>query len=366
MLSFEISLPEARYASREQIAGYFERAVASIQALPNVDASGVVSGQPMVDRTVDLASRDFSIEGRPTEDAHANENANFRIVSPGYFRTMGMRLLQGRELSVQDGPKAPLTVVINESMVRAYWPDGDALGKRVRLGRVYGRREMYASADAPEVVLTIVGIVADVKQTRVIEQPARPEMYLALAQQTDPPRDMAFVVRSSIDPTQLLTSIRGALAIIDPQQPVDDVNTMDQIVVDAFGPKRLTLFLLSFLAGIVLVLSSVGLYAALAYSVGQRRHEIGIRVALGADGRDISRMVMSHGARLALLGVAIGIAASLVLTRLMQDLLYGVSAGDPLTLAGTALLLTTVALAACFIPARRATQIDPLAALRHE
>jgi putative ABC transport system permease protein len=366
MLSFEISLPEARYARREQIAGYFERAVASIQALPNVDASGVVSGQPMVDRAVDLASRDFSIEGRPTEDAHANENANFRIVSPGYFRTMGMRLLQGRELSVQDGPKAPLTVVINESMVRAYWPDGDALGKRVRLGRVYGRREMYASADAPEVVLTIVGIVADVKQTRVIEQPARPEMYLALAQQTDPPRDMAFVVRSSIDPTQLLTSIRGALAIIDPQQPVDDVNTMDQIVVDAFGPKRLTLFLLSFLAGIVLVLSSVGLYAALAYSVGQRRHEIGIRVALGADGRDISRMVMSHGARLALLGVAIGIAASLVLTRLMQDLLYGVSAGDPLTLAGTALLLTTVALAACFIPARRATQIDPLAALRHE
>ena len=366
MLSFEISLPEARYASREQIAGYFERAVASIQTLPNVDASGVVSGQPMVDRTVDLASRDFSIEGRPTEDAHANENANFRIVSPGYFRTMGMRLLQGRELSVQDGPKAPLTVVINESMVRAYWPDGDALGKRVRLGRVYGRREMYASADAPEVVLTIVGIVANVKQTRVIEQPARPEMYLALAQQTDPPRDIAFVVRSSIDPTQLLTSIRGALAIIDPQQPVDDVNTMDQIVVDAFGPKRLTLFLLSFLAGIVLVLSSVGLYAALAYSVGQRRHEIGIRVALGADGRDISRMVMSHGARLALFGVAIGIAASLVLTRLMQDLLYGVSAGDPLTLAGTALLLTTVALAACFIPARRATQIDPLAALRHE
>jgi predicted permease len=365
MLSFEISLPAVHYARREQIAGFFERAVSSVQSLPHV-AAGVVSGQPMTDRTVDLASRDFSIEGRPTEDAHANENANFRIVSPGYFETMGMRLLQGRALSDRDGPNAPLATVINEAMLRMYWPGGDALGKRIRLGRVYGRREMYASADAPEVVLTIVGIVADVKQTRVIEQPARPEMYIPLAQQSDPPREMAFVVRSSIDPTQLVTSIRGALATIDAQQPVSDVETMDQIVVDAFGPKRLTLFLLAFLAAVVLVLSSVGLYAALAYSVGQRRHEIGIRVALGADGRDISRMVVAHGARLALLGVAIGLGASLLLTRLMKNLLYGVSAGDPLTLAGTALLLTVVALVACFVPARRATQIDPLVALRHE
>ena len=366
MLSFEVLLPEARYARREQIAGFFESTVASIQALPHVDAAAVVSGRPMVDRTVDLASRDFSIEGRPTEDAHANENANFRIVSPAYFHTMGMRLLQGRELSVQDGANAPLAIVINESMVRAYWPKGDALGQRIRVGRVYGRREMYANADASEVVLTIVGIVADVKQTRVIEAQARPEIFMPLAQQTDPPRIMAFVVRSPIDPTQLLASIRGAMATIDPQQPVFGVDTMDQVVADSFGPKRLTLFLLAFLAGVVLVLSSVGLYAALAYSVGQRRHEIGIRVALGADSRDISRMVVSHGARLALLGVAIGLAASLLLTRLMRDLLYGVSAGDPLTLAGTALLLTIVALVACFVPARRATQIDPLVALRHQ
>jgi putative ABC transport system permease protein len=366
MLSFEMSLPEGRYEHREQITGFFDRAVDSIQSLPHVDSAGVVSGRPMIDRTVDLASRDFSIEGRPTEDAHANENANFRIVTPGYFHTMGMRLLQGRALSEQDGTNAPLTVVVNDAMVRAYFPHGDAIGKRIRLGRVYGRREMYASADAPEVVLTIVGIVADVKQTRVIEQASRPEIYMPLAQQTDPPRRIAFVVRSSIDPTRLLASIRGALAAIDPQQPVYDVSTMDQVVVDAFGPKRLTLFLLEFLAGVVLILSSVGLYAALAYSVGQRRHEIGIRVALGADVHDISRMVVSHGARLALLGVAMGLAASLLLTRLMQNLLYGVSAGDPLTLAGTALLLTAVALAACLIPARRATQIDPLAALRHE
>src|SRR5262249_11708524 len=157
--------PEARYAHREQISGFFERAIASLQSLPNIDAAAVVSGQPMTDRTVDLASRDFSIEGRPTEDAHTNENANFRIVTPGYSRTMGMRLLQGRALSEQDGATAPPTAVINESMMRTYWPSGDALGKRIRLGRVYGRREMYASADAPEVVLTIVGIVADVKQT---------------------------------------------------------------------------------------------------------------------------------------------------------------------------------------------------------
>ena len=366
MLSFETSLPEARYARREQITGYYERALAAIQALPNVDAAAVVSGRPMIDRTVDLASRDFSIEGRPAQDAHFNQNATFRIVSPGYFRTMGMRLQKGRELSDQDGATAPPTAVVNAATVRAYFPNGDALGKRIRLGRVYGRREMYARADASEVVLTIVGIVADVKQTRAIEDTTRPEIYLPLAQQTDPPRRIAFEVRSSIDPTQMVTSIRTALAAIDPQQPVYDIGTMDQIVVDAFGPKRLTLFLLAFLGVVVLVLSSVGLYAALAYSVGQRRHEIGIRVALGANGRDIRRMVVTHGARLALLGVGAGLAASLLLTRLMQSLFYGVNAGDPLTLAGTALLLTAVALLACVVPARRATQIDPLVALRHQ
>jgi putative ABC transport system permease protein len=191
-------------------------------------------------------------------------------------------------------------------------------------------------------------------------------MYMSLAQQSDPPRDMTIVVRSRVEPTQLMTSIRGALRSIDPQQPVYGEDTMDEVVADSFGPKRLTLFLLAFLASVVLVLSSVGLYAALAYSVGQRRHEIGIRMALGADGSNIQRMIVSHGARLAGWGVGIGLISALLLTRLMQGLLYGVSASDPVTLGLVAAALGAVALFACVVPARRATRIDPLAALRHE
>jgi ABC-type antimicrobial peptide transport system permease subunit len=163
-----------------------------------------------------------------------------------------------------------------------------------------------------------------------------------------------------------MSSIRGALRSIDPQQPVYGEYTMDEVVANSFGPKRLTLFLLAFLASVVLVLSSVGLYAALAYSVGQRRHEIGIRMALGADGSNIQRMIVSHGARLAGWGVGIGLISALLLTRLMQGLLYGVSASDPVTLGLVAAALGAVALLACLVPARRATRIDPLAALRHE
>ena len=366
IVSFEISLPEARYARREQITEFFERTVTTIRSVPQVDGAAVVSGRPMVDRTVDLASRDFTIEGRPAEDARANLNANFRIVTPEYFRTMGMRLMRGRSISEQDGLNAPPAAVVNQAMARAYWPDVDPLGKRIRLGRAYGRREMYASADAGDVTVTIVGIVADMKQTRAIEQEARPEIYMSLAQQTDPPRSMAVVVRGRIDPTQLMTPMRAAIRGIDPLQPVYAVNTMDDIVAASFGPKRLTLFLLAFVASVVLVLSSVGLYAALAYSVGQRRHEIGIRMALGADSAQIGRMVVSHGAWLAGLGVGIGLVATLGLTRVMRGVLYGVSANDPMTLSTVAALMAAIALTACFVPARRATRIDPLVALRHE
>jgi predicted permease len=367
MLSFQISLPDSRYSRKDQISGFFERALQNLSSLPGVDGAAAVSGRPMVDRTVDLASRDFHIEGRAVEDGRAPENANFRIISPGYFQTMGVRLLRGRNFSGLDGPGAPRSAIINDTMARLYWPAGDAIGHRVYLGRQYGRREAFVGADPDDnSALTIVGIVSDVKQTRVIEAPIRQEIYLPLAQQMNPPRILALLVRSALTSAQLTASIRSSIRSIDPEQPIFDVNTMDQVVQDSFGPKRLTLFLLVFLACIVLVLASVGLYAALAYSVSQRRHEIGIRVALGADRGDIRRMIVFHGARLALLGVAIGLAAALTMTRLMRDLLYGVSATDPGTLTGASLTLVAVALLASYVPARRATRVDPMVALRYE
>jgi predicted permease len=366
MLSFEISLPDSRYSRKEQISGFFDRALQSISSLPGVESAAAVSGRPMVDRTVDLASRDFTMEGRPVENGRAPENANLRIISPAYFQTMGVHLLRGRNFSVLDGGGAPRSAVINDTMARLYWPAGDAIGHRIYLGREYGRREAFVGANTDDSALTIVGVVSDVKQTRVIEAPIRQEIYLPLAQQLNPPRIMAVLVRSGLTSSQLTAAIRGSIHSIDPEQPIFGVDTMDQVVADSFGPKRLTLFLLVFLASVVLVLASMGLYAALAYSVSQRRHEIGIRMALGADHRDIRRIVVFDGARLALLGVATGLAAAITMTRLMRGLLYGVSATDPVTLLGVALGLVVVALLASYVPARRATQVDPMVALRYE
>ena len=366
MLSFEIGLPDKKYPSSSQIVAFFDRAVRAISSLPGVESAAVVYGLPMGDRAVDLTSRDFTIEGRVAEDTRGHENANFRTISPDYFRVMGVRLIRGRSFTEQDSAEAPRTAVINETMERLYWPAGDAIGHRIRVGAQYGRPEAYATVTPADSSLTVVGVVSDVKQTRVIDAPVRAEFYAPLAQQANPPRFMIVLVRSTLDPAPLTAAIRGAIGSIDTEQPVSDVNTMNQVVADSFGPKRLTLFLLLFVASVVLVLASVGLYATLAYSVSQRSHEIGIRIAVGAQSADIRRLVVSHGASLAFLGVALGLAAALALTRLMQDVLYGVSASDPRTLLGVAIVLVGVALLASYIPARRAMAVDPMVTLRSE
>jgi len=365
-LSFAIALPDTKYLNANQIASFFDRAVRAIEGLPGAESAGVASGRPLGDRTSDLLSRDFTIEGRTAGDARGPENAIFRIVSPGYFGSMGVRLVQGRTFSEQDDANAPRTAVINEAMALQYWPVGDAIGKRIRLGAQYGRREAFANLTPEETLLTIVGVVSDVKQIREIDAPVRAELYVPLDQQANPPRIMNAVVKSRLEPAALTAAIRGAIATIDAEQPIYSVDTMDQLVADSFGPKRLTLFLLLFLAAVVLVLASTGLYATLAYSVSQRRKEIGIRMAVGAQAGHIRGLVVSQGTVLALCGVGAGLAASLALTRLLQSLLYNVSASDPLTLFGVALALVGVALLASYVPARRAMRVDPMVALRYE
>jgi len=366
VLSFQLGLPDTKYAGASQIASFFDRTVRAIEALPGAESAGVASGRPLGDRTSDLLSRDFTIEGRTAGDARGPENAIFRIVSPGYFGSMGVRLVQGRTFSEQDGANAPRTAIINEAMARQYWPAGDAIGQRIRLGVRYGRPEAFSNLPPDDTLATIVGVVSDVKQIRQIDAPVRAELYVPLDQQTNPPRIMNAIVKSRLEPAVLTAAIRGAIATIDAEQPIYDVDTMDQLVADSFGPKRLTLFLLLFLAAVVLVLASVGLYATLAYSVSQRRREIGIRMAVGAQARDIRRLVVSQGTVLALGGVAVGLAGSLALTRLMQSLLYNVSASDPLTLLCVAMTLVGVALLASYVPARRAMSVDPTSALRSE
>jgi putative ABC transport system permease protein len=366
LLTFRVSLPETKDPRGQQIAQFFERALQEMGSAPMVESVAAVSGQPMGDRAVDLASRDFTIEGRPSEDARAAANAYFRVISPDYFRTMGARILQGRNFSERDERDAPRVAVINQTMARVFWPAGDAVGYRIYLGRQYGRPDVFAGAEADERPLTIVGIVSDVRQTRVIDAPVRQEFYVPLAQQTNPPRIMTLLARSTMDPASLANSARMAVRSVDAEQPIYDVNPMDQVVADSFGPKRLTLFLLVFLSAIALVLACTGLYAALSYSVGQRHREIGIRLAIGAKPRDILHLVVFEGAHLAIAGIAIGLLAALALTRLMQTLLYEVNASDPVALFGTAVVLVTVAVFASYIPARRATQVDPTTVLRSE
>ena len=366
VLSFEIALPEAKYGNAGQIISFFDRAVRAMGSLPGAEAASVVSGRPLGDRTSDLLTRDFTIQGRTPADVQTTENAVFRIVSADYFRSMGVRLVQGRVFSEQDGAGAPRVAIINEAMAREYWPAGEAISRRIQLGLQYGRREAFVNLAPDGPTLMIVGVVSDVRQIRQIDVPVRPELYVPIDQQANPPRIMTAMVKSRLEPAQLTPAIRGAIATIDAEQPIYDVDTMDEMVADSFGPKRLTLLLLLFLASVVLVLASVGLYATLAYSVSQRTKEIGIRVAVGAQTSNIRRMVVSQGAILVLCGVVAGVAGSLALTRLMQSLLYGVSASDPVALLGSAATLIAVALLACYLPARRAVQVDPMTALRNE
>lgn len=366
LLSFRVSLPETKYRQGEQIAQFFDRALQGIGSAAGIESVAAVSGQPMGDRAVDLASRDFTIEGGPSEDARATENANFRVTSPNYFRTLGARILQGRDFSERDGREGPRVAVINQTMAHLFWPLGDAIGHRLYLGRQYGRPDVFAGAEADTRALTIIGVVSDVRQTRVIDAPVRQEFYVALDQQVNPPRIMTFLARSTMEPAKLTDSARAAIRSVDTEQPIYEVNPMDDVVADSFGPKRLTLFLLVFLSGVALVLACTGLFATLSYSVGQRRRELGIRVAIGARRSDILRLVVFEGTHLAVAGVALGLLVAFALTRLMQTLLYEVSATDPATLAGTALVLVTVALLASYVPARRATQVDPTTALRNE
>lgn len=366
LLSFQVSLPETKYPRGDQRVAFFSHALQELRSAPAVEGAGAVSGRPMAERTVDLTSRDFTIEGQPNEDARGVNNADFRVISPGYLEAIGARIVSGRAFSDQDAAGAPLAAIINETMAKLFWPFGGAIGHRIRLGRQYARPDTFASVDNFDRPLTIVGIASDVRQVRAIDAVVHPELYMPLGQTANPPRAMTFLMRSKLDAATVTASARAAMRSIDSEQPLFDVNTMNEIVADAFGPARLTLFLLVFLAAVVLILACTGLYATLSYSVGQRRRELGIRVAIGASASDILRLVVLEGAHLAFVGVAFGLLAAFALTRLMHSLLYKVSGSDPATLFGTAAVLLIVAAIASYVPARRASSVDPISVLRAE
>jgi predicted permease len=358
VLTLQIALPPARYAESQQRAAFFEQVLQRVEQLPGVESAGLTNVLPLGGNP----DYSFTVEGRATRTPADTLQAGWRAISPDYFRAVGIPLRKGRSFTGQDHAQAAGVVIINETMARRFWPNEDPLGKRIKLGL----------PERPYPWLSIVGVVGDVKQFN-LESPVEPEMYMPFAQMpwTLMPAFMRFApltlaVRAAADPANLSTAVRREILAVDKSQPVSRIRTLEQMLAESIAPRRFAMLLLTLFAALALLLAVGGIYSVMAYAVSECTHEIGVRMALGARPRDVFKLVIGHGLSLTLIGLALGLIMALALTRLMKNLLYGVSTTDPVTFALIALLLIGAALLACYLPARRATQVDPLVALRCE
>jgi putative ABC transport system permease protein len=347
----EMQLRSAQYSKDPAILNFWQQVLDHARALPGVESAALGTVVPFTDSH---SRSDITIEGMALPKPGSFPHPDDHTVSPGYLRTLGVPLLRGREFTDADQQNAPLVGMINSAVARQFFPNEDALGKRFMFG--------HPSTDPPKWI-TIVGVTADTKLYG-LTNPARLEVYLPLRQSIS--RNMNLIVKSAADPAALTSSIRGAIASIDKDQPIFAIATMQELVNGSISTRRITLILLGLFSALALVLAAIGIYGVISYSVAQRTHEIGIRMALGADGGGVLRMILAQGVKIAGAGIGIGILASFGLTRLMTKLLYSVSAADPVTFAAVAIVLVLVAMLACYIPARRALRVDPIIALRYE
>lgn len=365
LLTTQIGLPATRYHGVAEMMAFYRELLPRISAQPGVQQVAAASGRPIIDRAVDLSTQDFQLEGRRGETA--TNNANFLVITPEYFRVVGEPLLRGRFFDEADDLDHPTVAIINQTMARLFWPNADPIGQRVLLGN-HVSYVAYASPgrESPGTWATIVGVVADAKQIRVIDAPVRQEMFFPLKQRPEYGRGMALLVRTQLGEDAAVETVRRQVLALDPEMPLVSVHTMEQAVSDAFGSKRLTTTLLGFFAFVAVLLAAVGLYALIAYSVAQRTREFGIRTALGARRHHILRLVLRESTRLVVIGVVTGIAIALAATQMLRSMLFQVSPTDPATFAAVAILLAAIALLASYLPARRATRVNPLVALHHE
>jgi putative ABC transport system permease protein len=350
ILTMRLTLPRSKYPEGAQVASFYERLQERLSALPGIEAASATSGilLPMVTN-----SSNFTIENKPQDPREQQLELPFNAVMPNYFQTMGVQLLSGRAFTAQDARDKPRVAIVNETFVKHYFPNEDPVGRRFTFGD---------ATDNPQ-WNTIVGVVRDSKR-QGLDQPIRMESWLPHAQTQ--PRRMEVVLRAAGDPLALSQAVREAVWSLDRDLPIPKMETVERILSENVAQRRLNMLLLGLFALVALILATVGIYGVMSYAVTQRTNEIGIRMAMGAQTSDVIRLVLKQGMKLALAGVAIGLVATFALTRLMASLLFGVSATDPITFAAIAALLTGVALLACFIPARRATKVDPMVALRCE
>jgi putative ABC transport system permease protein len=351
-LTMRMVLPFPKYSKQEARRAFYDEVLRQVKEVPGVDAAGVITFLPLSFSGMNFS---FSVEGRTGPSDMNLPFALFRVVSPDYFRAMSIPLLRGRYFEALDSPDSAPVVVINRRFAEKYWPGEEAIGKRLKVG----------PADSPNAWLTVVGVVGDVRQTGLNEQ--RLDFYVPYMQERRSfmaPRDL--VVRTTADPAVIAAAVRKAVWAVDKDQPVSNVRTLDQVFAAAISQERFQALMLGLFAALALVLACVGLYGVISYSVVQRTHEIGVRMALGAQPVDVLRLVIRQGMLLTLAGLVIGIVAGTFATRVLTDMLFGVTPRDPLTFVGVPVLLLFVAFLACYVPARRATKVDPLEALRYE
>lgn len=350
-LTFELSLPAAKYSDQSHIVSFYQEALRKLRAIPGVQAAGVTELVPLDGATESTAIR-FSNNAQITLSNLAF--ANYTMVSPGYFAAVGTPILNGRPFLESDSVNSLPVAIISNAMADKYWPGQNPVGKQV------------APAGAAFPLATVVGVAADVKRLSIRESPP-PEMYVPYTQKVWPSLlTMDVVLRTTQDPASITASARDAVHSIDPDLPIANVRTLASIVSNSMTEPLFSALLLAAFGGLALLLATIGMYGVISYSVAQRTEEIGIRMVLGARPRSVFGMVLSQGTRLAVLGIAMGVVAALAVTRVMNSFLYGIGATDPLTFAVVSLLLLAVALLACYIPARRAMKVHPMVALRHE
>ena len=356
VLTVQISLPKTKYVTAQQIAAFYQQTLERIRSEPEVQSASAVNFLPLTNFG---DATGLIIEGRTSSASGQENSASYRVIDPNYFRTMSIPLLRGRYFSDQDNDESRGVVMINQTMARRYWPDEDPIGKRIK--------PQFPDAKVPwrpastNTWLTIIGVVGDVKDTGVNDEQAA-EIYLPYLQ--NPSSLMNLLVRSTSDPLRLVPAVRRQVLAVDVDQPVYNINTMENVFSQSIAAPQVIASLLTIFGAVALLLAAIGVYSVMSYSVAQRTHEVGVRMALGAQQQHVLRMILGNGLRLVLVGVGFGVMVALGVTRVISNLLFGVSATDPEIFIGVPLLLMAVAMLATYFPARRALRVDPIVALR--